>query len=89
MSKQTNRGPGRPRNAQPNRKKPIVSGMVDFNEAAALEQIQAVRDRNQSYVIRLAVARLIIDDRAGLVDWAGGIPDINHANEATGQIAGG
>lgn len=71
----TNRRPGRPRKRGSGRKKPIVSGQLEFAEMQAVEALQNARARNQSYLVRLAIVRLLADAHAGRIDWAEPIPD--------------
>lgn len=67
----TKRGRGRPRKEN-KIKKPIVSGQLEQEELAAVEVIQTARGRSQSYVVRLAITRLLADEAAGVIDWTKG-----------------
>jgi hypothetical protein len=57
-------------------KKPVVGGQVEQAELDAINELQRRTGRSQSYLVRLAMVRLLNDDLIGGVDWERGIPEI-------------
>lgn len=70
-----NRG-GRHKSAAPrvrkrsgNAIKPVVAGQLEFDENTRVEKLLTRLSRSQSYIVRMAVVRLLRDDDRGHVDW--------------------
>lgn len=77
------RGPGRPRKHN-TADRPYVGADVSGDIANAVEELSRTRHRSKSFILSVALARLIKDDEAGRIDWADpyAVPDPSRAEAA-------